>query len=43
MDLTDARQACGEWNEDLNQCDNEFPADCPFCDVCKKDAEENED
>jgi len=42
MDLTEARLQCGEWNEDLEWCDDDFPESCPFHEECKKEAEEEE-
>ena len=42
MNLEQAREQCGVWDEDLLDCDDGFPEECPFHEECKKDAESEE-
>lgn len=38
MDLEQIREKCGVWDEELLDCDDEFPDECPYHEECQKDA-----
>ena len=43
MQLVEARESCGAWDEELNTCTDDYPEDCPFRAECQSLAEADEE
>jgi len=41
LNLVELRGKCGAWDEELETCMDDFPAECPFQSECQKEAEED--
>ena len=39
LDVETARKACGFWDDELDECDEEYPEECPYHEECKREAE----